>query len=154
MIPDTYRAIIYDLTTTLQDTSIDWAITGSTSQALQGVSLTPNDIDVQTSEKGAFLIEERFAENVSDPVTYVESENMKSYLGELELHGISVEIIGDIQKRLNGEWESPVNVADHRKYVQMKDLQVPVLSLEYEAKAYEQLGRNERAALLREHIDT
>jgi hypothetical protein len=153
-IDSNYLGVVRYLTDRLETTSIDWALTGSTSHALQGIPITPNDIDVQTSECGAFLIEDRFSENVREPVSYVESEDIKSYLGELEVDGISVEIIGDIQKRQNeGEWEPPVNVAAHRKFVHVHDLRVPVLTIEYEVKAYEQLGREERAALLREHRD-
>jgi len=38
-----------------------------------------------------------------------------------------------------------------RRVVGIEDLAVPVLTLEYEAVAYAEIGRHERAELLREH---
>ena len=133
---------------------VDWALTGSTSFALQGVPLEPDDLDVQTDATGVRVIEDSFSEYVTDPVEYVESERMRSYLGALELDGVEVELIGELQKREDeGGWEDPVDVTDHREFVEWRGDEVPVLSLEYEAAAYERLGRDERAALLRAHVD-
>jgi hypothetical protein len=75
---------------------------------------------------------------------------MRSHLGALLIDGIEVEIMGDIQKRLeDGSWESPVDLNSHRRFVNFEGMQVPVLSLEYEAQAYQKMGRLERAEMLR-----
>lgn len=153
-LDDQYLAVVRTLTETLHDASIDWALTGSTSFALQGVPLDPGDVDLQTTESGAYYLEEQFSGQVRESVTFVESEEMRSHLGELVVDGISVEVIGDLQKRdSDGSWEPPVDVTDHREFVEVQDLRVPVLSLDYEAQAYERLGRTERASLLREYVE-
>ena len=137
------------LSTALTGCSVSWAVTGSTSFALQGVPVTPHDIDLQTTEDGAYTIEDTFTDCVIDPVSLSESEAIRSHFGVLELNGIRIEIMGALQKRRqDGTWEPPVDITDHRAYVDVDGLSVPVLSLRYEAKAYEQLGRSERAALL------
>ena len=60
--------------------------------------------------------------------------------------------MGAVQKRRSdGAWEPPVDVTEHRRFVDLDGRSVPVLSLQYEAAAYERLGRQERAALLSEH---
>jgi len=62
--------------------------------------------------------------------------------------------MGALQKRLSdGNWESPVDVAEHQTFVPMDDVYVPVLDLRYEEHAYRRLGRNERADLLRAVIE-
>lgn len=133
--------------------SCAWALTGSASLAIQGVPVEPNDIDVQTSADGAYAIERQFPDHVIDPVSVLESEHIRSHFGRLELMAVTVEIMGDLQKRgEDGEWEPPVRVETRRQFESFRGYEVPVLSLEYEAKAYAQLGRNERATLLREHI--
>lgn len=138
----------------LQDEEVTWALTGSTSFALQGVPVEPNDIDVQTTEDGAYAIAEQFPEQVVEKVQFRASETIRSHFGELDFDGISVEVMGDLQKRLNdGSWEDPVDVTTHREYVTVQQMQIPVLSLEYEAQAYDRLGRTDRADLLREYID-
>lgn len=135
-------------------TPVDWALTGSTSFALQGAPVEPNDIDVQTTERGAYDIAAQFPDRVVDPVRFSESESMRSHFGELELHGVSVEVMGDLQKRReDGTWEPPVDVTAHREYLEVPDGRLPVLSLRYEARAYERLGRTKRAAMLRRHLD-
>jgi hypothetical protein len=133
---------------------VDWALTGSTSFALQSVPVEPDDVDVQTDGAGVRAIEESFSDAVAESIEYGDSDRMRSYLGALELEAVEVELVGELRKRdADGGWDKPVDVIDHREYIDWRDYEVPVLSLEYEATAYERLGREERAALLREHAD-
>ena len=132
---------------------IPWALTGSTSFALQGVPVTPEDVDVQTSSRGAYEIEERFADTVVDPVAHSSSETIRSHFGTLEIAGVPVEVMGGLQKRVDGEWEPPVDVTAHREFVTAFGMDLPVLSLSHEATAYETLGRTEWAALLRSFVE-
>ena len=153
-LDERYLNVIRTLSTTLEGRSVVWALTGSTSFALQGVPLTPNDVDVQTTEDGAYAIEEAFSERVVEPVSFSESEMIRSHFGVVELNGIRIEILGAVQKRQpDGRWEPPVDVTDHRSFVGIEGVSIPVLTLQYEASAYEQLGRSERAAILTKHAE-
>lgn len=146
-----YRAAIGTLATELDDDE-PWALTGSASFALQGVPVEPNDIDVQTTEAGAYAIESAFADRVVEPVSFSAADRITSHFGALELGGVRVEVMGAVRKRRpDGTWEPPVDVREHRRFVDLDGRSVPVLSLQYEAAAYERLGRDERAALLSEH---
>jgi hypothetical protein len=88
------------------------------------------------------------------PVLYKASERMRSRLGKLNVEGVQVEILGGIQKRLqDGEWEPPVQVAQHRLWVEVDGLSIPVLTLEYEYQAYKLMGRDEKAAKIRQWLD-
>lgn len=145
-LPQNHAEAVHELVSSIEEA--EWALTGSTGHALQGVPVEPNDIDLQTDERGAREIMDEFS-NVKEELTYVESENMKSYLGTLEIEGIEVEVMGDVQKRLDtGEWETPIDVTEHRNFVSFDGIQVPVLSLEYEIEAYRRLGRHERADMM------
>lgn len=118
--------------------------------ALQGVPVTVHDIDIQTDEDGAYEIERCFSECVIKPVRYSLSEQIRSHFGTLEIDGIKVEIMGDLQKRLGDQsWEEPVKVESHKQWVEIDGMQIPVLSLEYEYHAYLKLGRSEKAEILR-----
>ena len=130
-----------------------WAFTGSTSFALQGVPVTPEDVDVQTSSRGAYDIEERFADAVVDPVAHSSTDTIRSHFGTLQIAGVRVEVMGGLQKRVDGGWEPPVDVTDYRELDRTFGMELPVLSLSYEAAAYETLGRPDRAALLRSFVD-
>ena len=57
-----YLKVLRKINAQLNNTSLNWAVTGSLGFALQGVPVEPNDIDIQTDEKGAYKIERHFSE--------------------------------------------------------------------------------------------
>lgn len=153
MIEAQYLAVLRKIYLCLKDGKAVWVITGSLGMTLQGLDLEVHDIDIQTDRGGAFEIEGKFSQNIIDSVRYSESERIRSYFGRLGIDGIQVEIMGDIQKRIDEKtWEEPVQVEHHRKWVNIDGMQIPVLSLEYEYQAYLKLGRVERAEMLREWL--
>ncbi len=155
MIDPTYLNVLNKIYTRLRNTNIHWAVTGSLSFALQGVPVVPNDIDIQTDEAGAYEIERHFADCVVRKVAFSSTEKIRSHFGALIIDDINVEIMGGIQKRLkDGTWENPVELERHKRVVEVEDMQVPVLSLEYEYQAYLKLGRLERARMLRDVLLT
>ena len=155
MIPGKHAAALQIILPRLAETDITWVLTGSTSFALQGLPLTPNDIDLQTDQAGACEIERCFQEFVTHPVQFSSTGTVRSHFGELSIHGVKVEIIGDIEKLLpDGTWSPPPDLRQHTCWVEWGTFQIPVLSLEYEADAYQKLGRVDRAAQLREWAKT
>jgi hypothetical protein len=118
--------------------------------ALQGLDIKVNDIDIQTDQQGAYEISGKFPEFVVAPVRYLESERIRSHFGKLDIDGVKVEIMGDIQKWVDQQtWEEPVKVESYRSWVEIEGMQIPVLSLEYEYWAYLKLGRVEKAEILK-----
>ncbi len=126
-------------------TGINWAVTESLNFALHGMSVEPNDIDIQTDKEGAYAIEEEFEDHVVDEVRFSSSDVIRSHYGKLEINGIEVEIMGDIQKKVEGDWESPVDIEEYKETVEIEGMEIPVLSLNYEYQAYLKLGRTDRA---------
>jgi hypothetical protein len=153
MIEAQYLNALIKIYARLEDNQANWVITGSIGMALQGVDLEVHDIDIQTDKDGAYEIESRFPECMVKPVCYSISERIRSHLGMLEIDGIKIEIMGDIQKRLDDQtWEEPVKVERHRRWVEINGMRIPVLSLEYEYQAYLKLGRSEKAEMLRKWL--
>lgn len=153
-LSEAHRTVLKRLVADLDDRDLDWALTGSTSFALQGVPLEPNDIDVQTTESGAYAIEEAFAEEVVQPVDFRTAERIRSHFGAVDLEGVRVEIIGALERRHpDGTWKAANALSDHRTTVEVCGQPVPVLELSYEARAYEQLGRTGRAAQIRAQLE-
>lgn len=153
MIEPRYIAVLGEMASRLAGSSVVWAITGSLGMALQGVDVDVHDIDLQTDQLGAREIERRFAQYVVRPVVFSPSERIRSYLGALRLNDVTVEIIGEMQKRLpSGLWETPVRVQDHLCWVEASGMSLPVMSLEHEYEVYLQMGRQEKARLLWEFL--
>jgi hypothetical protein len=151
MIQPIYLVVLRQLFTELQESQVIWAVTGSFSFALQGLPLEPHDIDIQTDTEGAYEIERRFFSQIGRKVAFSSTKRMRSHFGALLIEGIVVEIMGDVQKRLeDGMWETPVDLKSHRQFIHVEGMDIPVLALTYEAQAYLKLGRLERAAMLQE----
>jgi hypothetical protein len=153
MIDTRYLNALRQICAYLQDCRCPWVITGSLGMTLQGMTVTVGDIDIQTDRDGAFEIESRLSATIVEPVRYLVSERIRSYLGRLEMDGIRVEIMGDVAKRLDDQtWEAPIQVAQHRRWLAIDGLQVPVLSLAYEYEAYLKLGRLDKADMIRQFL--
>ena len=154
MIATRHLEVLRKIVTRLKDRSISWAVTGSLGIALQGVPVKVHDIDIQTDKDGAYEIERCFTECVVEPVRYSESERIRSHFGALEIDGVKVEIMGDVQKLLGEEgWEEAVEVESYRQWVETEGMRVPVMSLEHEYQAYLRLGRSEKAEMLRDWLE-
>lgn len=153
MIEPAFSTVLRKLYNELAGSGVNWVVTGSLNFALQGLPLIPHDIDIQTDEVGVYEIERRFASSVTRKVAFSSTERMRSHFGALQIDGITVEVMGDLQKRLSdGRWEEPVDLDPHKRYVAFEGMDVPVLSLEYEAQAYRKLGRFERAQMLQQAL--
>ena len=137
----------------LMDLDSPWAITGSLGFALHGMDSPVSDIDLQTDRDGAYEIQNVFRNHVVKEVAFSEAKAIRSHLGELRILGVKVEIMGAVQKRLpSGEWEPPVEVREHRSFVEVDGMKLPVLSLDYEEKAYRILGRIDRANMIKQWL--
>jgi hypothetical protein len=134
----------------LLNSGIDWAITGSLGWVLQGVPLeTIHDIDIQTDESGAYRMEAFLSEFICQKTYRRVSERIISHFAVLKIDQIDVEIMGGMQKmQTDGSWEAPVDICLHRHWIDYQQMQLPVLALEYEYQAYNQMGRTEKAQLL------
>jgi hypothetical protein len=153
MIKSKMRKALEELVVRLRTADVTWAVTGSLAHHLHGIPIDIHDIDVLTDKHGAYEIASLFARELVRHVKFRQAEYVRSHFGELNLHGVAVQIIGDMEtRRPDGSWEGPVEIADHILSVEFEGMAVPLMSLEHEIGLYERLGRPERAALLREHI--
>lgn len=89
----------------LKECPVDWAVTGSLGMVLRGVPVDIRDIAIQTDKGGVYELEQRFSDCLVKAVRLSESERIRLSFGVLEVGGIGVDTMGDIQKRLeDGQW--------------------------------------------------
>lgn len=146
MLEKRFADVMRIILSRLENLAHPWAVTGSLGLFIQGIEVDVNDIDLQSSKEGAFVIERALEEYVVREVRYVKSRKIRSFLGELNIGGIKVEIMGELQKKSpdNG-WESPDDITRFIQWVKVDELSIPVLDLEMEYRAYRMLGREEKA---------
>jgi hypothetical protein len=107
----------------LRGAPVVWAVTGSLGLALHGMPVNPGDVDLQSDAAGAYEIERRLAEYRREPLRLKETARGRSHFGALEMDGMKVEIIGDMQyARPGGGWTEPPDLARLREWVEVEDL--------------------------------
>lgn len=143
--------VLHQLYRKFSEENLNWTLTGSTSFALRGLNFDPDDIDIQVDEDSMYRIDEILEGYAETPLEFKETGDIKSYLRQYEIDDVQVEVIGGLQKKVDGKWEEPVELGEHRECVEFDGMALPVLSLEYEADAYRKMGRNNTADKLEEH---
>jgi len=147
MIQATYIDVLKRICPLLSNLDRPWAITGSMGMALQGVDIDVHDIDIQTDSTGAYLIQDQLADHVVSKVRYRKASNIRSHYGKFRINGIDIEVMGDIEKlQPDGQWTDPPDLLQIIRRVKVGALQIPVLDLEYEKRAYSIMGRDETVA--------
>jgi hypothetical protein len=146
MFDEHYLKVLAIILSRLENLPHPWAVTGSLGLFLQGIEVDIHDIDLQSSKEGVFAMERALKEFIVHQVKFLQNVNICSYLGELLIEGIKVEIMGEVQKRLpGGEWETPGDLSLSIRWVKLEGLSIPVFDLEFEYRAYRMLGREEKA---------
>jgi hypothetical protein len=149
-VPQPLRDVLRLIASQLHGTSINWAVTASCSLALQGVQVAVHDIDVRTTAQDAYALESVFRPYQKRRVTFASTGIVQSHFGALEINGVEVEIIGDMQHRLaDGTWEPIVDINRFKVWVALDDIQLPVMSLPYLYEGYQLLGRTDKIEVLK-----
>lgn len=153
-LPPSFESALALIASRLASADFAWAITGSLGMRLQGMALEPRDIDLQSTRDGALRTQALFPEYVSQPVIYKPSERIHSWFGAMEIDGIPVEIMGDMEKlRPDGLWEPAPDLSSVICWVVYQDLRLPVLDLNYEYESYRMMGREAKAERIRAFLD-
>jgi len=155
MIHEKHLKVLAKIWGRLNGTDVNWVVTGSLSFAIRGVPVQPRDVDIQTDRPGAYEMERLFPESVTRKVEFSSSESarIRSHFGALEIDGVTVEVMGDVEHLLeDGTWEPPPDLNAHKQFVEIAGMRIPVLSLEYEYQAYLKLGRLDKAHRLKQAL--
>lgn len=147
MIPETHvKALRLILQRTSGQKGLVWALTGSTSFALQGMDLTVNDIDVIADRESAEKIAALLSDFVTEAMENSSARYIRSYFGRFSVLGADLDLMGDPERMgLDGVWQKPVSLPPLIRYLDYQGLRLPVLDLAFEEKAYRLLRRDARA---------
>lgn len=116
--------------------AVTWCVFGSVAAAIEGVDENPSDVDVLTTEAGAELVREAFAEEFVGT-----TEVGVSQVDEYRLHGEAVEVVYSRGAKDHQEPLVEVTAVELTR----TDRGVPVLPPEALVTAYRRMGNEERA---------
>jgi len=153
LIPPEHLRALRKIYEALAQTDIAWVVTGSLGLAIKGIPLTPHDIDIQTDKAGVYAFADLFAETMTEQPFFRESEHTKSWFAVFEIEGVQVEVMGAMQHRdEDGGWDAPPNLRALRLFIQVAEMRIPTLSLDFEEKAYRSMGRYAKANLISQYL--
>jgi hypothetical protein len=125
---------------------VNWAVAGRASLALQGINVDTTEINILATKNSAYEIERRLKQYAMKHVQFTEDTKSCSHFGMLLINGMPSEIIGEYRLRsVAGEWDSPMEVLSHRRFIEYEGMQIPVTTFDYELKAL-RAARDEEAA--------
>ena len=153
MLPPEFVEALRKITARLAESDVVWVLTGSAGLAIKGIPLTPHDIDIQTDRAGVDAFAHLFADELVQAPTFWESEHTRSWFAVFDIDGVKMEVMGDMQHRDEEDgWEEPPNLAALRLTIQVAEMRIPTLSLDYEEEAYRSMGRHDKAALIGQYL--
>ena len=116
--------------------NIKWAIDGSTSLALQGIDVTPHDIDILTDHEGAIRIQESLKKYNVGPISHSSNEKYDSYFGTFKMKSIKVDVMGDLRVFRSGKWSTPQNPSTvDITNTNLEGAPIPVVSLKSQTES-------------------
>ena len=124
----------------LSNSEVPYTFIKSSSLALHGLPVIPNDIDILTTARGAYDIEKIFSECLVRNTNYSSNDMFGSHFGELRINGVKIEVMGDLTAN-HGRWQSYNHSLRERDYITIDGYQIPVSQLTHERESYLALNR-------------
>jgi len=123
--------------------NVAYHVVGGAALALHGARIETEDVDIETDRDGAYLFQELFTERATLPVAWRQSNSYRSHFGRFDFDGVSVEVMGQIERRNGSVWVcTMVSTTD---IVDLDGVAVRVPWLEEEVLANIRRGRMDRA---------
>lgn len=149
MMPDNFRYAVMVLAKGMDGAPVQWAIVSGTSIALQGVDVTPGDIDVATSKEGLEYFTARFPLSMQGPPVPRRPRPGPEHLNlPLMMFQAPIEVFGEddddiFYSRIKAGRIVPVDV---------DGVSVPCLSLEANLEVLRIREKHDKAALLEDYL--
>ena len=97
MLPTQVRRALSTILERLRDSSIEWKLGGSVALALQGLEISPRDVDLLLpSGDAARLMAETLGDFVESLPHWRASVPFASYYGHCRIEGVEIDLIGEL----------------------------------------------------------
>jgi hypothetical protein len=120
----------------LRGKKVNWVLIGSSSLALEGMKIKPKDIDILTTKKGVFEFNKVFKKWEIESVKFKESKFFRSYFGEFKIEGVRVEVMGKLERKIEGKWIPIFQKITSKKWVKIGKAKIPIPSLKDQFQIY------------------
>jgi hypothetical protein len=156
---------LFDINETLKDSKIEWAIGGDLGEALLGVDIDPEFIEIVTTDDGVYSLHESVSKyHPSNVDTNIQQLPRNASIGEktypvylrslyfeFVVKNVNISVHGSMSYRINDwDWGDPLDFTPQFVYLGKYKSSVIPLSLKYEL--YNGLGWTDRAEKVSHHL--
>ena len=149
MISKEFETVIKIISKKLNQESIKWSLVGSTNLAIQGMNVSPRDLDILVKWSDLKKIKAIFSQynpsEIKKLMPFIDGQKaweMKTIINDIEVQFFS-EKVGEYVKRL-----LPNKIIK----IKLNNLEIPCSSLEDEAQIYENTNRKNKADMINDFL--
>lgn len=136
----------------IEDNGITWAVIGSGALALQGMDVTPNDLDISVNVRDLEKIHELFADYSAAEAKEIETLSGKQAWDVLAtIKGVETQFCGEKESNEDAVWFNRV-AAGLTNDVEVDGVRVPCISLPAAVEAYKELQRPQKVELIQKFL--
>ena len=146
MISDDYKKAIFEISELMIENSIKYAITGSTNLALQGVPVSPQDIDIVVYYEDLQKIVKIFPKYLKTGMRKMETKRGEAWEILLSIDGVGVQFFSEMQ----GAYHSALYENSH--CIEMNDRLIYCFPLRQEMKIYKEMGKEDKVEMIRKFL--
>lgn len=127
--------------------NLPYAFIGSINLYLQGLEVSPRDIDILTTPEGIKEIDERLKKSRTREIYFDETNGRNSFRSFYRINDIEIEVLGNV----NNECRR-TDCLDNRIFVTFHGRQTPCIPLSEEVCAYRKMGREDKVKMIEEFM--
>jgi hypothetical protein len=146
MINDDFKKAIFEISEKMIENNIKYAITGSTNLALQGVPVSPKDIDIVVFYEDLERMIHIFPRFLKSSVRKMETEVGEAWEVLLNIDGVDVQFFSEMQ----GAYHSALYENSH--CLDINDRLIYCFPLRQEMKIYKEMGKGEKVEMIRKFL--
>ena len=144
MLSEDFKNVLIEVAKKLNKNNIQFFVIGSTNFALQGMEVSPHDLDILINYNDLVKVSEVFKDNKIKAVSKLKDKSGEGI--EYDINGVEVQFVGENEK---GFYDR----GDRLVIVKIDSTEIPCYSLEKEAEVYKKLGRPRKAEIIRKFLE-
>lgn len=127
----------------IKDKKFTWRLEGSANLKIQGIDISVRDLDIATNKEGINIFRKLLREFIIEDY----------YKEEIKAESLICSIINSEVEVLNRNPDDKgLNMFNKIKIIKWKELQIPILPLEYALEFYKIIDKQDKVELIENHL--
>ena len=150
MISKDFLEVIKIISKRLKKSKIQWALIGSTNMAIQGIDVTPRDLDLVVKLSDLSKMNSIFFDYNPGEIRELKPLSEKPALDiKIIIDNIEVQILGE---KDSGEYVKKL-LLNQIILIRLNNIEIPCLTLKAEARTYSETKRQHKADLINNFLE-